>query len=94
MHAYLRQSSGHFPVAIPAFGYWIYRRRREAGLSRSRAASLAGLSHRDWSLLEQGWMPRVDEPLLRSIAATLDVTFDALDCAAEPLRSQFADDAA
>jgi len=94
MHAYLRQSSSHFPLAIPAFGYWIYRRRLEVGLSRSRAAALAGLSHRDWSMLEQGWVPSFDEPLLRSIAATLEVTFDSLDCAIEPLRSHFACNAA
>lgn len=94
MHAYLRQSSGHFPVAVPAFGNWIYRRRLEVGLSRARAAALAGLSHRDWSMLEQGWVPSFDEGLLRSIAATLEVTFDALDCAIEPLRSHFAVDAA
>jgi transcriptional regulator with XRE-family HTH domain len=90
MHAYLRQSSGHFPVAIPAFGNWIHRRRLEVGLSRARAAALTGLSHRDWSMLEQGWVPSFDERLLRSIAGTLEVTFDALDCAIEPLRTHFA----
>ena len=90
MHAYLRQSSGHFPIAIPAVGNWISRRRQEVGLSRARAAALAGLSHRDWGMLEQGWVPNLDERLLRSIAATLEVTFDALDCAIEPLRMHFA----
>lgn len=94
MHAYLRQSSGHLPIAIPAFGHWVYRRRLEVGLSRSRAATLAGLSHRDWIMLELGWVPSLDEPLLRSIAATLEVTFDALDCAIEPLRSHFEGNAA
>ena len=90
MHAYLCQSSGHLPVAIPAFGNWIHRRRLEVGLSRARAAALAGRSHRDWGMLEQGWVPNLDERLLRSIAATLEVTFDALDCAIEPLRMHFA----
>jgi len=90
MHAYLCHSSGYFPVAIPAVGNWIHRRRLEVGLSRVRAATLAGLSHRDWSMLEQGWVPNFDEGLLRSIAATLEVTFDALDCAIEPLRIHFA----
>jgi transcriptional regulator with XRE-family HTH domain len=89
MHAYLRQSSGHFPVAIPAVGNWIRRRRLEVGLSRARAAALAGLSHRDWSMLEQGWVPSFDERLLRSIAATIEVTFDTLDSAIEPLRLHF-----
>jgi transcriptional regulator with XRE-family HTH domain len=89
MHAYLRQSTGHFPVAIPAVGNWIHRRRLEVGLSRARAAALAGLSHQDWSLLEHGWVPSFDERLLCSIAATLEVTFDALDCAIEPLRVHF-----
>jgi hypothetical protein len=41
-------------------------------------------------LLEQGWVPSFDERLLRSIAATLEVTFDALDCVIEPLRIHFA----
>jgi hypothetical protein len=40
-------------------------------------------------MLEQGWVPSLDERLLRSIAATLEVTFDALDCAIEPLRIHF-----
>lgn len=90
MHAYLCHSSGHFPVVIPAVGNWIHRRRLEVGLSRARAATLAGLSHRDWSMLEQGWVPSFDERMLRSIAATLEVTFDALDCVIEPLRIHFA----
>lgn len=90
MHAHLRHLWGHLPVAIPAFGNWIHRRRLEVGLSRSKAAALAGLSHRDWSMLEQGWVPSFDERLLRSIAATLEVTYDALDCAIEPLRIHFA----
>lgn len=89
MHAYLYQSSGHFPVAIPAFGNWIHRRRLEVGLSRARAAALTGLSYQDWRMLEQGWVPSSDERLLRLIAATLEVTFDALDCAIELLRIHF-----
>lgn len=90
MHAYLCQPSRHLPVAIPAFGNWIHRRRLEVGLSRARAAALAGLSHGDWSMLEQGWVPSVDEELLRSIADTLEITFDALDSAIQPLRAHFA----
>jgi len=90
MHAYLCQPTRHLPVANPAFGSWIHRRRLEVGLSRARAAALAGLSHRDWGMLEQGWVPSVDERLLRSIAATLEVTFDALDSVIEPLRAHFA----
>jgi transcriptional regulator with XRE-family HTH domain len=90
MHAYLHQSFNNFPIPVPAVGAWIRHRRLELGLSCAKAASLAGLSHRDWHMLEQGSVPNFDERLLRSIAATLEVTFDALDCAIEPLRSHFA----
>jgi hypothetical protein len=55
MHAYLCQPTRHLPVANPAFGNWIHRRRLEVGLRRVRAAALAGLTHRDWIMLEQGW---------------------------------------
>jgi hypothetical protein len=89
MHAYLCQRSRYLPVANPAFGNWIHRRRLEVGLSRARAAALAGPSHRDWGMLKQGWVPSVDERLLRSVAGTLEVTFDALDSAIDPLRAHF-----
>ena len=90
MHAFLYQSIPHFPIAVPAVGNWVRQRRLELGLSCARAATLAGLTHSDWRMLEQGWLPCFDERLLRSIAATLEVTFDALECAIEPLRSYFA----
>jgi hypothetical protein len=89
MHAYLCQPSRHLPVANPAFAKWIHRRRLEVGLSRVRAAALAGLTHRDWIMLEQGWVPSNDERLLRSVAGTLKVTFDTLDSAIDPLRAHF-----
>ena len=40
-------------------------------------------------MLKQGWVPSVDERLLRSVADTLEVTFDALDSAIDPLRAHF-----
>ena len=89
MHAYLFQSFNNFPIPVPAVGAWIRHRRIELGLSCAKAASLAGLSHRDWRMLEQGSVQNFDERLLRSVAATLEVTFDALDCAIEPLRIHF-----
>lgn len=89
MHAFLYRSTHHFPIAIPAVGSWVRRRRIELGLSCAKAGSLSGLGH-DWNLLEQGWIPGFDERLLRSIAATLGVTFDALDSVIEPLRTHFA----
>jgi transcriptional regulator with XRE-family HTH domain len=90
MHAFLCRSVDHFPIAIPAVGNWIRLRRLEVGLSSAKAAALAGLSHHNWRLLEQGWVPNFDERQLRAVAATLEVTFDALDCAIEPLRIHFA----
>ena len=90
MHAFLYLSSSPFPIPIPAVGNWIRYCRLEIGLSCAKAAALSGLSHRDWRMLEQGWLPGFDERLVRSIAATLEVTFDALDCAIEPLRIHFA----
>ena len=90
MHAFLNLPFCSFPIPIPVVGNWIRYRRLEIGLSCTKAAALSGLSHQDWCMLEQGWMPRFDERLLRSIAATLEVTFDTLEFAIEPLRIHFA----
>jgi transcriptional regulator with XRE-family HTH domain len=78
MHAYLTQSNHQSPIPIPNFGAWIRYRRLELGLSCRETAELAGISLPQWRALEQGYVPFANEPLLRSIAGTLEIRYDTL----------------
>lgn len=94
MHAFLTQSHDHLPIPVPAFGAMIRRRRLELGLSCSRAAAMTGIQRADWTALEAGWVPVADKSLLRSLAGTLQINYDALVNAIAPLEAHFADTAA
>ena len=47
----------------------------------------------DWQALEAGWVPTQNERLLRSLAGTLQVSFDSLTRVVEPLVHHFEDTA-
>jgi hypothetical protein len=86
MHAYVpRPSLNFFPVPVPKFGSWVHRRRLVLGLSPTRAAALADIDRFDWEAIEQGWLPDADIKVWRSLAATLRVKFDDIDCAVAPV---------
>jgi len=94
MHAFLTDSHGHLPVPVPTFGVWIRHRRLELGLSCARAAALTGIGRDDWNALEAGWVPDKNEHLLRSLAGTLEIDYNALVNAIAPLEAHFAEAAA
>jgi len=94
MHAFLAQPGGHLPIAVPAFGTWIRHRRIELGLNCARAAAMTGIGRDDWNTLEAGWVPEKDERLLRSIAGTLQIDYNALVNVVAPLGAHFAGTAA
>jgi hypothetical protein len=90
MHPYVpRPSLNFFPVPVPNFGSWVHRRRLVLGLSPTRAAALADIDKADWDAIEQGWLPDADTKVWRSLAATLQVKFDDLDCAVDPVAMHF-----
>ena len=91
MHAFLAQPSGHLPIPVPAFGNWIRQRRIEVGLNCARAASMTGIDRVAWSALEAGWVPSRNERLLRSLAGTLQINYDAFVNAIAPLEAHFAE---
>lgn len=94
MHTFLAQANGHLPIPVSAFGMWIKTRRTELGLSCASAAAAAGIGRDDWKALEAGWVPNKDERLLRSLAGTLQIDYNALVSAISPLEAHFAGTAA
>jgi hypothetical protein len=59
------------------------------GLSPTRAAALADIDKLDWDAIEQGWLPDADINVWRSLAATLQVKLDDLDCGVAPVVMHF-----
>ncbi len=94
MHAFLAQPSGHLPIPVPAFGTWVRDRRIELGINCARAAALTGIGRGDWNALEAGWVPDKNEHLLRSLAGTLEVEYNALVNVIAPLEAHFSETAA
>lgn len=43
----------------------------------------------DWEAMEQGCVPDTDTNVWRSLAATLQVKFDDLECAVTPIAAHF-----
>jgi hypothetical protein len=64
-------------------------RCRLVWVSPTRPAALSGIDKADWEAIEQGWLPDADTNVWRSIAATLQVKFDDLDCAVAPVAMHF-----
>lgn len=90
MHAFLTTSDLRFlPVPYPNFGAAIRCRRLTLGLSCSRAAASAGITRDEWQRIEQGWVPVPQVNLLRALAGTLEIGYDALECVLVPLASHF-----
>jgi len=94
MHAFLAQANLNLkflPIPIPRFGVWIRTRRLALGLNRARAAASLGVRKDLWELIEeQGWVPMTkNENFLRALAGVLEVRYDDLTCAIEPLEGQF-----
>jgi hypothetical protein len=90
MHARVsRPTLNFFPIPVPNFGSWVHGRRLILGLSPTRAAALADIDILDWESIEQGWLPDADIKVWRSLAATLQVKFDDLDCGAAPVEMHF-----
>jgi hypothetical protein len=55
---------------------------------------LTGIGRDDWNALEAGWVPDKNEHLLRSLAGTLEIDYNALVNAIAPLEAHFAEAAA
>ncbi len=71
------------------FARLVRDRRRELGLTITRAAELTGIEISEWLALEAGWVPR--EPrTIRTISETLQVRTSDLDGAS--LMSSLAQD--
>ncbi len=56
--------------------------RKELQLSVADAARLSGLQISQWWALEAGWVPDPDDPVLKSIAGTLEINWKDLASAA------------
>jgi len=93
MHIFLAQATEHLPIPVAVFGNQIRLRRLELGINIRRAASMTGMTRDDWQALEAGWVPTQNERLLRSLAGTLQVSFDSLTRVVEPLVHHFEDTA-
>jgi len=91
MHAFLSQPSSHLPLQVAAFGNQIRVRRLELGMNIRRAALMTGITRDNWQALEEGWVPTKDERLLRSLAGTLQINYDALANVIAPLETHFAE---
>lgn len=93
MHAFLALPGSHLPIPVQAFGDWIKHRRIEIGLNCARAAAMTGIELADWKAFETGWVPSKNERLLRSMAGTLQINYDALANVIAPLEAHFAETA-
>jgi hypothetical protein len=61
-----------------ALSRYAARRRGELGLTVAAAVELSGLAVSEWCALESGWVPE-DLMVIRTIAATLEVSWTDLD---------------
>jgi transcriptional regulator with XRE-family HTH domain len=59
------------------FGHGIRENRENAGLSIEQAAHLSGMEVSEWAAIEDGYVPQTTDQL-RSIAGTLEISFDRL----------------
>ena len=59
------------------FGRGIRENRQNAGLSIEEAARLSGMEVSEWTAIEDGYVPQTTAQL-RSIAGTLEVSYDRL----------------
>ena len=59
------------------FGLGIRENRQNAGLSIEEAARLSGMEVSEWTAIEDGYVPQTTAQL-RSIAATLEISYDRL----------------
>jgi hypothetical protein len=58
----------------------IQTRRESLGLSIEEAAYVAGMEVSRWCAVEGGWVPAASDPLLRSIAETLEIDYHMKVC--------------
>jgi hypothetical protein len=58
----------------------IQTRRESLGLSIQEAAYVAGMEVSRWCAVEGGWVPAEGDPLLRSIAETLEIDYHMKMC--------------
>jgi len=91
MHAFRMAERHHIPVLIQPFGEMIRGRRLALGYSRARAATLTGISVDLWRGFEHGEVPTGDPGLVRAIAGTLELSFDALSGLIAELEIHFED---
>jgi transcriptional regulator with XRE-family HTH domain len=59
------------------FGHGIRENRENAGLSVEAAARLSGMEVSEWAAIEDGYVPQTTDQL-RSIAGTLEISYDRL----------------
>ncbi len=86
MHAYISGPKS-LPIPVKVLGDWIRYRRISLGLSCARAAAASGIDA--WRDLEMGLVPTGDENLIRSIATTLELSYDDVASVIASLESHF-----
>ncbi len=86
MHAFIPCKSRHLPIPVKAIGDWIRYRRISLGLSCTRAAMISGIDH--WQDIEEGLVP-TDVTLIRSIASTLELSYDDVAGVIAPFETHF-----
>ncbi len=61
----------------------VQQEREAIGWSVQEAAYIAGIEPSRWCALEGGWVPADDDPVLRSVAETLEVSYLSISMFAE-----------
>ncbi len=65
------------------FSNYIQQRRQDLGLAIEQAAHEACIEVSEWCALELGWVPADDDPVLHSIAETLEAHYLKISLYAE-----------
>jgi hypothetical protein len=85
-HSPLSTVVRHTPLRIDlclTLARHVQEEREAMGLSVQVAAYIAGVDLSRWCAVEAGWVPADDDPLLRSLAETLEVNYLGLSLCAE-----------
>jgi hypothetical protein len=69
------QRNAHRIYGALLFSRYVQRRREDLGLSVQEAAHISGMEVSDWCALEGGRVPAKNDPLLCSVAETLEAHF-------------------
>ena len=77
------QRNAHRIYGALLFSRYVQRRREDLGLSVQEAAHISGMEVSEWCAIEGGRVPAKDDPLLRSVAETLEAHFFKVSLYAE-----------